>query len=234
MGKRIEAQRKGSSPKARAPSHRFKSKTGYKTGEGEGKVIDLFKDPSKTSVVMKVEWENGKKTYQIAPEGIQVGDTITQSKESEIEPGNITTLDNIPEGIPIFNIETTPSTGGKMIRSSGTFGYITKKTGKKIEVKLPSKNTKEFNPNCRATIGITAGGGRTKRPLLKAGHSFRRAKARGRLFPKVRGVAMNPVSHPHGGSQHHAGQPTTIKRNTPPGRKVGHVAAKRTGKKKGK
>lgn len=234
MGKRTQSQRKGKSPKAEAPSHRFKTKTGYRSEKGEGEVKELLKDPSKTSVIMKVEWENGQVTHQVAPEGVKEGDTIEQGEELEMEPGNITRLKDVPEGVPIFNIETTPSTKGKMVRSSGTFGYITKKTGGKIEVKLPSKKTKKFNPNCRATIGVTSGGGRTKRPMLKAGSSHKKAKAKGIIYPKVRGVAMNAVSHPHGGSGGHAGKSTTIKRTAPPGRKAGHVSAKKTGKEEGK
>merc|ERR1712048_1287024 len=84
---------------------------------------------------------------------------------------------------------------------------------------------------CRACIGIVAGGGRLDKPMLKAGNSYHKYKVKRNSWPKVRGVAMNPVEHPHGGGNHqHIGKPSTIKRDTPAGRKVGLIAARRTGR----
>ena len=91
---------------------------------------------------------------------------------------------------------------------------------------------KPFDEKCLATIGVAAGGGRTDKPFVKAGAKFYRERAKGKRWPVVRGVAMNAIAHPHGGSQHHAGKSTTVKRSASPGRKVGHIAAKRTGRKK--
>jgi len=85
----------------------------------------------------------------------------------------------------------------------------------------------------RATIGVIAGGGRLEKPLLKAGAAYWKWSAKSYWWPRVRGLAMNPVSHPHGGGRH-VGRPTTVSRNAPPGRKVGHIAARRTGRRKGK
>ena len=106
---------------------------------------------------------------------------------------------------------------------------------KKAMVQLPSGTLKAFNPKCRATIGIVAGGGRPEKPFVKAGTKYHLTKAKGQHWPIVRGSAMNAVSHPHGGGMHQSpGGPYTVKRNTPPGAKVGLIAARRTGRKKRK
>ncbi len=232
MGKPITTQKRGKgSPRYTAPSHHYITEAHYSHGEKHGTVVDIRHVSSKTGVVMQVMWEGGKKEYYLAPEGISVGSTIAQGYP-EIGIGNVLALKDIPEGVPIFNIENTPGDGGKAARASGSNAYIIAKNGNKAIVKLPSKRVKEFNIGCRATIGVSAGGGRTDKPVVKAGNMLKKRRARGHLFPVVRGVAMNPVEHPHGGSQHHAGKATTVRRTTPPGRKVGHIAAKRTGRKK--
>jgi len=103
--------------------------------------------------------------------------------------------------------------------------------GKTI-VQLPSGKMKKLNPKCRAVIGIVAGGGRTEKPFCKAGKKFHRMKVRATKWPTSRGVAMNVVDHPFGGGgQQHCGRPKTVARGTPPGRKVGSIAARRTGRK---
>merc|ERR1712054_35245 len=106
--------------------------------------------------------------------------------------------------------------------------------GKRTRVKLPSGSKKTLNSKCRAAIGIVAGGGRTDRPLLKAGNAYHKYKVKRNCWPKVRGVAMNPVEHPHGGGNHqHIGHASTVKRDAPSGRKVGLIAARRTGRLRG-
>jgi len=102
-------------------------------------------------------------------------------------------------------------------------------------VKLPSGATKLLKDACRATIGVVAGGGRIEKPFLKAGKKFHWMRAKGHKYPRVRGVAMNACSHPFGGGRHqHPGKPTTVSRHAPPGRKVGHIAARMTGRKEKK
>jgi len=235
MGRPIPSQKRGKGAgRYTAPSHRFKTQAHYREQEGQGEVIGFYKDPSKTGIVMGVEWADGKKTALLAPEGIRKGEGVTQSADAKVKIGNVLPLGNIPEGIPIFNIENKPGDGGKTVRVSGAGAFIINKKGEKVLVKLPSKRVKPFNANCRATIGVSAGGGRPEKPLVKAGNAYKKNKARGHKYPIVRGVAMNPVAHPHGGTGHHAGKPTTVSRNTPPGRKAGHIAAKRTGRKKRK
>merc|ERR1719237_1998103 len=97
-------------------------------------------------------------------------------------------------------------------------------------VKLPSGSRKKISSGSRAIIGIVAGGGRIDKPVLKAGNSFHKYKKKRNVWPRVRGCAMNPVEHPHGGGNHqHVGHPTTTARSTVPGQKVGLIAARRTG-----
>ncbi len=235
MGKRILSQRRGKgTPAFKTPSHRFKTDAKYKHFDKtiKGKVIDLIDDPSKTGIIMLVEWENGERTMYLAPEGIGIGDELIQGPDAGISIGNVLPLKAIPEGIPIFNVESRPGDGGKLIRSSGAAGYIVSKDEKSAIVRLPSKNTKQINVNALATVGVVSGGGRPDKPLVKAGNSYYKHKARNKRWPVVRGVAMNPVDHPFGGKEHHSGKPTTTKRTAPPGRKVGHIAARRTGRRK--
>ena len=234
MGKRLKTQRRGKgTPRYKAPSHRFRSTGKYREEEMAGLVTNFTKDQSKHSLLMNIKWEDGTKTTYIAPEGIRVNSEIKQGGK-DLAIGNILKLSDIPEGIPIFNIEKAPGDGGKLVRTTGTSATIVARQKDKIIIKLPSKRMLPLKENCRATIGITAGGGRPDKPLVKAGKNYFKKKAKGQKYPVVRGVAMNPVNHPHGGCQHHTGKASTVKRNTPPGRKVGHIAARRTGRKKRK
>lgn len=103
-----------------------------------------------------------------------------------------------------------------------------------IRIKLPSGAKKIVPSGCRAMIGQVAGGGRTEKPLLKAGNAYHKFRVKRNCWPKVRGVAMNPVEHPHGGGNHqHIGHASTVRRDAPPGQKVGLIAAKRTGRLRG-
>ncbi|MCK4884016.1 MAG: 50S ribosomal protein L2 [Candidatus Diapherotrites archaeon] len=240
MGKRLGVQRRGKgSPAWRTPDHRFKYTSAYPTysetekeGIVQAEIIDLLDDVARTTPIAKILCEDNVVSYVLAPEGIFVGQLIELGTDSKVSIGNILPLKSIPEGIPIFNVENTPGDGGRTIKSSGAFSYIVSRAGNKVTLKLSSGKFKTFHPNCRATIGNAAGGGRTEKPMLKAGAQHHKMKARNKRFPKVRGVAMNPVSHPHGGTGHHAGKSTTVSRHAPPGQKVGHIAAKRTGRRK--
>lgn len=147
--------------------------------------------------------------------------------------GNTLPLAEIPEGTPIYDIENTPGDGGRFVRSSGTYASVVTHDANQAVVELPSGELKYLNPNCRASIGVVAGGGRKDKPFLKAGKRWHAYKAKGKKFMTVRGVAMNAVDHPHGGgNRQHPGRPTTVSRHAPPGRKVGSIAAKRTGLKR--
>jgi len=142
----------------------------------------------------------------------------------------------MPEGTVVCNAEARPGDRGKLARASGDYASIishNSETGM-TRIRLPSGSKKVVNSDCRAMVGIAAGGGRNDKPMLKAGRSYYKYKAKRNTWPKVRGVAMNPVEHPHGGGNHqHVGHATTIKWNAVPGQKVGLVAARRTGRLRG-
>ncbi len=236
MGRRLRQQRRGKgTPTYKAKSHRFKAITRYRENaekETEAQIQDIINDPSRTALIMELKYETGEKGYLPAPEGAKIGEKIKTGYKAEPNLHNITSLQNIPEGYPVYNIENTPGDGGKIARSSGALSWVTAKEKTKIQVTLPSKTIKEFHPKCRATIGKAAGGGRTEKPILKAGKQYHKKKARGQKFPTVRGVAMNAVDHPFGGT----GRQTVTKKGktAPPGQHVGSFGSKQTGKKKGK
>ena len=241
MGKRLIHQRRGrGTPAHRVASHRFKDKIRYrsydaleKEGSIKGKVIDIVHDPARTAPIAEVKFENGEKKFILAPESIQVDDEIECGISAPIKFGNTLPLAEIPEGTPIYDIENTPGDGGRFVRSSGTYANVVTHDANQTVVELPSGELKYLNPNSRASIGVVAGGGRKDKPFLKAGKKWHAYKAKGKKFMTVRGVAMNAVDHPHGGgNRQHPGRPTTVSRHAPPGRKVGSIAAKRTGLKR--
>ena len=236
MGKRIISQRRGSkNPRYTAPSHKFKADTKHpplQYGELTGVVKDIIKCPAHTSPLAKIECKNGLQVIMIAPELISVGDEIELGGK-KVKVGNTLQLKNIPEGTQVFNLEAVPGDGGKFVRSSGAFAKIVGSQDNKIIVILPSKKQKLFNENCRATVGIVSGGGRTEKPLVKAGNAFYKMKARRHLWPKVSGGAMNAVDHPFGNKRSSRKSKARVSpKNAPPGRKVGMVRAKRSGRKK--
>ena len=126
--------------------------------------------------------------------------------------------------------------GAALARASGDYCIIIShnhETGR-TRLKLPSGQKKSVPSTSRAMIGIISGGGRIEKPVLKAGNSFYRFRGKRNCWPKVRGVARNPVEHPHGGGNHqHIGHPSTVSRHSPPGQKVGLIAARRTGRIRG-
>ena len=241
MGKRLIHQRRGrGTPAYRSASHRFKDKIRYRTydslekeGSLKGKVIEIVHDPGRTAPIANVKFENGEKRFILAPESIQVDDNIECGISAPISFGNSLPIAEIPEGTPIYNIENRPGDGGRFVRSSGTYASLITHDSDKAVIELPSGELKSFNPKCRATIGVVAGGGRKEKPFLKAGKRWHALKAKGKKSMTVRGVAMNAIDHPHGGgNRQHPGRPTTVSRHAPPGRKVGSIAAKRTGKRR--
>lgn len=242
MGRRIQGQRRGrGSPTFRAPSHRYKAELSHHTTEDDevvsGTVVDIEHDPARSAPVAAVEFEadgdsEGDRRLVLAPEGIGVGEEIQVGVSAEIKPGNTLPLAEIPEGIPVCNVESHPGDGGKFARSSGVNAQLITHDRHAAVVELPSGEIKRLGPQCRATIGVVAGGGRTEKPFVKAGNKHHKMRARGTKYPRVSGVAMNAVDHPFGGGgRQHPGQPKSVSRDAPPGRKVGDIASKRTGRK---
>lgn len=234
MGKRLIQQRRGRGTKTyTSPGFRFKGAVKHHRLETSGKVVDLVHCAGHSAPLMEVSYLTGGKNLAFAPHGIKVGDEITIGKEAELKKGNVLPLAEIPEGTLIHNIELRPGDGGKLVRTSGVFAKVVAKTDNSVKIILPSKKEKLLLPRCMAAIGLLAGAGRPDKPFLKAGTKFMKMRARNKLYPKVCGISMNAVDHPFGGKcSHIKGRPTQSPRNAPPGRKVGKIAPRRTGRKR--
>jgi len=234
MGKRLIQQRRGRGTKTyTSPSFRFKGKVKHQRLNTTGTVIDLVHCQGHSAPLMEVSYLTGEKSLAFAPEGIKVGDAISLGQEEGITKGNVLPLMSIPEGTLVHNIELRPGDGGKLVRTSGASAKVVAKTETSVRVLLPSKKEKIFLGNCRAAIGVLAGSGRTDKPFLKAGNKYKKMRAKNKLYPKVCGISMNAVDHPFGsGCSHIKGRPTLSPRSAPPGRKVGKIAPRRTGKRK--
>ncbi len=235
MGKQIIQQHRGrGSPTYTSPSFNFQGESKLRpqtTNAVTGKVIDLVHCPGHSAPLMKINYSDGEKTLLIAPENIRVGEHLEYNTNT-LTPGNVKHLIDIPEGTQIYNIESEPGDGGKFCRTSGTFARIVSKTDNAIIVELPSKKQRKFNIQCRAVIGVVAGGGRLEKPFLKAGKVMHAKRARNKLYPRTGASKMNAVDHPYGNkrSSRKAHQVATT-HHAPPGRKVGKISPRRTGRK---
>ncbi|KAL0875169.1 hypothetical protein Bca101_024874 [Brassica carinata] len=172
------------------------------------------------------------------------GQFLYCGKKATLVVGNVLPLRSIPEGAVVCNVEHHVGDRGVLPRASGDMlsSFLTTLTTTRPElshlyfdrVKLPSGSKKIVPSGCRAMIGQVSGGGRTEKPMLKAGNAYHKYRVKRNCWPKVRGVAMNPVEHPHGGGNHqHIGHASTVRRDAPPGQKVGLIAARRTGRLRG-
>lgn len=239
MGKNLIQQARGKGgPTYRSPGFRFAGEARHNKlleGKVDGLVTDIIHCPGHSAPLVQISYSNGETNLTIAPEGIKVGQRIEAGPGSEILTGNTMPLKDIPEGTMIYNIEALPGDGGKFVRASGTFAKIITKAEGIVIIQLPSKKRKEFNGNCRAAIGMVAGGGRTDKPFLKAGVRHFNKKAKNKLYPMMSGSAQNAVDHPFGNKRtSRKSKARPIPRTAPPGRKVGAIAARRTGRKRGK
>ncbi len=240
MGKRIIAQRRGRGTQTyRSPSHKFVgavSNRAYDNFEKEGviagRVLDIINCPGHSAPLIEVEFEGGERILALAPLGLNTNKIVYSGKKAGVDLGNTVPLSAIPIGTQIHNVENQVGDGGKFVKTAGSFARVIAKSDKKVTIQFKTKKTKIIDSNCRATIGIVAGGGRKDKPILKAGKKVKIMKGKNKLFPKTSGVAMNAVDHPFGsGRGRHIGKPRTVSRNAPPGRKVGSIASKKTGKK---
>jgi len=161
-----------------------------------GKVLALEYDPYRTAFIMLVEYQDKEKTYQLAPSEIKVGDEIICKEQAEIKVGNRMQIKNIPVGTMIFNIELESGRGGKMARSAGSSVKVLANEGKYTNIEMPSREIRRVLQNCYATIGAVSNPEWRYVVLGKAGTSRLMGKR-----PGVRGTAMNPVDHPHGGGE---------------------------------
>ncbi len=155
-------------------------------------------DPNRSPRIALVKYDDGEKKYIIAPEGLKVGDKILSSMGNKIpfKTGNAMPIGKIPEGLLIHNVELKPGKGAQMARSAGSYARIMASEGGMVTLKLPSGELRMISEQCIATIGTVGNKSHENISIGKAG----RARWMGRR-PKVRGVAMNPVDHPHGGGE---------------------------------
>ena len=248
MGKVIRSQRRGHGAVFRAVTTGRKGSVSMKRqdyaerhGYVKGVVKSIIHDPGRGAPVAWIHFRNPykyKKQKQLmaAPEGLYMGQYIFAGKKAAVAIGNILPLGQIPEGTVVCNIEERENDCGKIARASGDYAVVVANDADKgvVRLRLPSGSKKVVSGNCRAMIGLIAGGGRTDKPMLKAGRAFHKYKAKRNEWPSVRGVAMNPVEHPHGGgNQQHMGKPGTIRRDVSAGAKTGQIAARRTGRVRG-
>lgn len=164
------------------------------------KVIALEYDPYRTAFLMLLEYKDGDKRYRIAPEGIKVGDDIICSENALIKKGNRVKIKNIPVGTSVHDIELFPEEGGKIVRSAGSSAKILAHEEKYANLQMPSSEIRKVFSNCFATVGEASNSEWRYINIGKAGTSRRKGKR-----PAVRGSAMNPVDHPHGGGEGRTG-----------------------------
>ena len=178
----------------------------------KGVVKDIVHDPGRGAPLAKVVFRDPYKyklrtEYFVASEGMHTGQHIFCGRKAQITVGNVLPLNAMPEGSLVCNVEQYAGDRGAFATVSG---------------------------NARAMLGIVAGGGRIDKPVLKAGNQYHKYKAKRHVWPRAKGVCMNPVEHPFGGgNQQHLGKPSTVRRDIPHGRKVGLIAAMRTGRLRG-
>jgi large subunit ribosomal protein L2 len=153
-------------------------------------------DPNRSSFIALVKYDDGELSYILAPQKIQPGDKIVSSDKADIKPGNAMPLKNIPIGTIIHNVEMKIGRGGQMARSAGTYAQIMGRDGSYVILKLSSGEVRIIRGECRATIGAVSNQDHSNRSYGKAGRMRWLGKK-----PCVRGVAMNPVDHPHGGGE---------------------------------
>jgi large subunit ribosomal protein L2 len=160
------------------------------------KVAAIEYDPNRTARIALLHYRDGEKRYILAPVGLEVGTLIVSGEKSDIKIGNALPLANIPLGTVIHNIELRPGEGGKLVRSAGSSAQLMAKEGQYAQVRMPSGEVRKIQVVCRATIGQLGNLDHENEVIGKAGRMRHLGKR-----PSVRGIAMNPVDHPHGGGE---------------------------------
>jgi large subunit ribosomal protein L2 len=182
----------------------------------QGKVASIEYDPNRSARIALIHYVDGEKRYILAPLGLNVGDSIMAGESADIKPGNTMPLSAIPDGTLIHNLEFEPGKGGQIVRSAGTAAQLLGKEGKYSLVRLPSGEVRRFMSNCVATIGQV---GNVEHQGVRSGKAGR-IRLLGRR-PQVRGSAMTPRDHPHGGGEGRA--PRGMAPSTPWGKPaLGH------------
>jgi len=248
MGRVIRGQRKGAGSVFKAHTKHRRGPAKFRNldfperqGYIKGVVKQIVHDPGRGAPLAVVHFHDPyrykiRKEVFIACEGMYTGQFVYCGKKATLTIGNVLPVGNMPEGTTICNVENKTGDRGSFARASGDYATVIghKDEGRKTTLKLPSGVRKTVSSKSRGMVGIVAGGGRLDKPLLKAGRAFHKYKAKRHSWPTCRGVCMNPVDHPHGGGNHqHVGHATTVRRDCPPGQKVGLIAARRTGRLRG-
>ncbi len=160
------------------------------------KVATIEYDPNRSARIALLHYRDGEKRYILAPLGLQVGDVIESGPSADIKTGNALPIKNIPIGTLIHNVELRPGQGGRLVRSAGVGAQLMAKEGEYSQVRMPSGEVRKIHVECRATIGQLGNIDHENQIIGKAGRVRHMGKR-----PSVRGIAMNPVDHPHGGGE---------------------------------
>jgi large subunit ribosomal protein L2 len=200
---RVTARHRGGGAKRRYRRIDFK-----RTKDGiPAKVASIEYDPNRSASIALLNYADGEKRYILAPQGLRVGAEVVSGEGADIAPGNSLPLARIPTGTVVHSVELTPGQGGKLGRSAGTAIQVVAKEGQMVSLRLPSSEVRMVRGECRATVGTISNAEHQNVKIGKAGRNRHKGKR-----PQSRGVAMNPVDHPHGGGEAHhtpGGHPVT-------------------------
>ena len=200
---RVTARHRGGGAKRRYRQIDFK-----RTKDGiPARVASIEYDPNRSASIALLNYADGEKRYILAPQGLRVGAEVVSGEGADIAPGNSLTLARIPTGTVVHNVELVPGQGGKLGRSAGTAIQVVAKEGPMVSLRLPSSEVRMVRGECRATVGTLSNAEHQNVKVGKAGRNRHKGKR-----PQTRGVAMNPVDHPHGGGEAHhtpGGHPVT-------------------------
>ena len=200
---RVTSRHRGGGAKRRYREIDFR-----RTADGvPAKVATVEYDPNRTTYSALLHYADGRKSYILAPQGLRVGAQVESGPKADIRPGNALPLRAIPTGTIVHNVELIPGQGGRLGRSAGTAIQVVAKEGPMVTLRLPSSEMRMVRADCRATVGTLSNAEHQNVTIGKAGRNRHKGKR-----PQTRGVAMNPVDHPHGGGEAHktpGGHPRT-------------------------
>jgi large subunit ribosomal protein L2 len=200
---RITARHRGGNAKRRYRHIDFK-----RTKDGvPARVASIEYDPNRSASIALLNYADGDKRYILAPQGLRVGAQVVSGEGADIAPGNSLPLARIPTGTVVHNVELVPGRGGRLGRAAGTAIQVVAKEGPMVSLRLPSSEVRMVRGECRATVGTLSNAEHQNVKIGKAGRNRHKGKR-----PQTRGVAMNPVDHPHGGGEAHhtpGGHPVT-------------------------
>ena len=230
MGKRTKGRAKGRGNiqyRVRKKAYCYKITYPKLTSVGKAKIMKLINSAAHSTPLAKIKIEK-EEFFVPCADGVYEGQEI-DVVSGKVENGNILMLKDIPQGTRIFNIECSPGSGGKYLRSSGCYATIMAKDKGQVEIMIRRRRIK-LNENCRAVIGVAAGDGRKLKPFAKAGKKFHLMRSKGRKWHFTSAIKTNALDHPFGGGRGKRIKSKIAKRNAPPGAKVGHIRPRRTGR----